>query len=124
MTQTLFDGGLRGAQVDQARANYDATVANYRQTVLTGFQEVEDNLAAQQILGSEAQAQDAAVNAAQQSLALTLNQYQAGIVSYLNVVVAQTTALANQRAAVDVLGRRLNACVLLVKALGGGWKTA
>jgi outer membrane protein TolC len=124
MTQTLFDGGLRGAQVDQARANYDATVANYRQTVLTGFQEVEDNLAAQQILGSEARAEDAAVNAAQQSLALTLNQYQAGIVSYLNVVVAQTTALANQRAAVDILGRRLSASVLLVKALGGGWKTA
>jgi len=124
MTQTLFDGGLRSAQVDQARANYDATVANYRQTVLTGFQEVEDNLAAQKILGSEARAQDDAVNAAQQSLALTLNQYQAGIVSYLNVVVAQTTALANQRAAVDILGRRLSASVLLVKALGGGWKTA
>ena len=123
MTQTLFDGGLRGGQVDQARANYDATVANYRQTVLTGFQEVEDNLAAQQILGGEAQAQDAAVNDAQQSLALTLNQYQAGIVSYLNVVIAQTTALANQRAAVDILGRRLSASVLLVKALGGGWKT-
>ena len=124
MTQTLFDGGLRSAQVDQARANYDATVANYRQTVLAGFQEVEDNLAAQKILGSEARAQDDAVNAAQQSLALTLNQYQAGIVSYLNVVVAQTTALANQRAAVDILGRRLSASVLLVKALGGGWKTA
>ena len=124
MTQTLFDGGLRRGQVDQARANYDATVANYRQTVLAGFQEVEDNLAAQKILGSEARAQDGAVNAAQQSLALTLNQYQAGIVSYLNVVVAQTTALANQRAAVDILGRRLSASVLLVKALGGGWKTA
>jgi NodT family efflux transporter outer membrane factor (OMF) lipoprotein len=124
MTQTLFDGGLRRGQVDQARANYDATVANYRQTVLAGFQEVEDNLAAQKILGSEARAQDDAVNAAQQSLALTLNQYQAGIVSYLNVVVAQTTALANQRAAVDILGRRLSASVLLVKALGGGWKTA
>ena len=123
MTQTLFDGGLRSGQVDQARANYDATVANYRQTVLTGFQEVEDNLAAQQILGSEAQAQDAAVNAAQQSLALSLNQYQAGIVSYLNVVVAQAIALANQRVAVDILGRRLSASVLLVKALGGGWKT-
>jgi outer membrane protein TolC len=124
MTETLFDGGARGAQVDQARANYDASVANYRQTVLTGYQEVEDNLAAQQILGSEAQAQDAAVNAAQQSLAVTMNQYQAGIVSYLNVVVAQTTALTNQRAATDILGRRLNASVLLVKALGGGWKTS
>ena len=124
MTETLFDGGLRGAQVDQARANYDATVAKYRQTVLTGFQEVEDNLAAQQILGSEAQAQDAAVKAAQQSLAVTMNQYQAGIVSYLNVIVSQTIALSNQRTAVDVLGRRLSASVLLVKALGGGWKTS
>lgn len=123
MTQTLFDGGLRGAQVDQARAAYDASIANYQQTVLTGYQEVEDNLAAQRILDSEAQAQDAAVNAAQQSLAVTMNQYQAGIVSYLNVIVAQTIALSNQRAAVDVLGRRLTASVLLVKALGGAWKT-
>lgn len=123
MAETLFDGGLRGAQVDQARANYDASVANYRQTVLTGYQEVEDNLAAQRILGSEAQAQDAAVQAAQQSLAVTLNQYQAGIVSYLNVIVAQTAALTNQRTAVNILGQRLNASVLLVKALGGGWKT-
>jgi len=123
-SQTLFDGGLRGANVDQSRAAYDATVAAYRQTVLTGFQEVEDNLAAQQILANEAQAQDEAVQAAQQSLAVTMNQYQSGIVSYLNVIVAQTTALTNQRTAVDILGRRLNASVLLVKALGGGWKTA
>jgi NodT family efflux transporter outer membrane factor (OMF) lipoprotein len=124
MTQTLFDGGLRGAQVDQARATYDASVAAYRQTVLNGFQEVEDNLAAQRILADEAQAQEEAVDAAQQSLAVTLNQYQAGIVSYLNVVVAQTTALNNQRTAVDILGRRFNASVLLIKALGGGWKAA
>jgi NodT family efflux transporter outer membrane factor (OMF) lipoprotein len=123
-SQTLFDGGLRGANVDQSRAAYDATVAAYRQTVLTGFQEVEDNLAAQRILTSEAQAQDEAVRAAQQSLAVTMNQYQSGIVSYLNVIVAQTTALTNQRTAVDILGRRLNASVLLVKALGGGWKVA
>jgi len=123
-SQTLFDGGLRGANVDQSRAAYDATVAAYRQTVLTGFQEVEDNLAAQQILTSEAQAQDEAVRAAQQSLAVTMNQYQSGIVSYLNVIVAQTTALTNQRTAVDILGRRLNASVLLVKALGGGWKVS
>ena len=124
VSQTLFDGGLRGANVDQSRAAYDATVAAYRQTVLTGFQEVGDNLAAQQILANEAQAQDEAVQAAQQSLAVTMNQYQSGIVSYLNVIVAQTTALTNQRTAVDILGRRLNASVLLVKALGGGWKTA
>jgi outer membrane protein TolC len=92
--------------------------------VLTGFQEVEDNLAAQRILTSEAQTQDEAVRAAQQSLAVIMNQYQSGIVSYLNVIVAQTTALTNQRTAVDILGRRLNASVLLVKALGGGWKVA
>lgn len=124
LTQTLFDGGLRGAQVDQARAAYDASVAFYRQTVLTGYQEVEDNLSAQRILDSEAQAQDSAVQAAQQSLAVIQNQYQAGIVSYLNVVVAQTTALSNQRTAVDILGRRLTASVLLIRALGGGWKTS
>ena len=124
MTQTLFDGGLRGAQVDQARADYDASVASYRQTVLTGYQEVEDNLAAQRILRDEANVQDAAVNAAQQSLAVTMNQYQAGIVSYLNVIVAQTIALSNQRTAVDILGQRLTANVLLVKALGGGWRTS
>jgi NodT family efflux transporter outer membrane factor (OMF) lipoprotein len=124
MTETLFDGGLRGAQVDQACAAYDASVASYRQRVLIGYQEVEDNLAAQRILGSEAQAQDSAVQAAQQSLAVTMNQYQAGIVSYLNVIVAQTIALSNQRTAVNILGQRLTASVLLVKALGGGWKTS
>jgi outer membrane protein TolC len=124
MTQTLFDGGLRGAQVNHARAAYDASVAAYRQTVLTGFQEVEDNLAAQRILSAEAQAQDEAVDAAQKSLTVTMNQYQAGIVSYLNVIVAQSTTLTNERTAVDILGRRLNATVLLIKALGGGWKVA
>jgi NodT family efflux transporter outer membrane factor (OMF) lipoprotein len=122
LSQTLFDGGARKAQVEQARAVYDTDVAAYRQTVLAGFQEVEDNVAAQRILGTEAQAQDEAVQAAQQSLAVTMNQYQSGIVSYLNVVVAQTTALANERTAVDILGRRLTASVLLIKALGGGWK--
>ena len=124
LSQTLFDGGARKAQVEQARAVYDTDVAAYRQSVLTGFQEVEDNLAAQRILTSEAQAQDEAVRAAQQSLAVIMNQYQSGIVSYLNVIVGQTTALNNQRTAVDILGRRLNASVLLVKALGGGWKVA
>jgi NodT family efflux transporter outer membrane factor (OMF) lipoprotein len=124
MTETLFDGGLRGSQVDQARAAYDASVASYRQTVLAGYQEVENNLAAQRILRDEADVQEQAVNSAQQSLAVTMNQYQAGIVSYLNVIVAQTIALSNQRTAVDILGRRLNASVLLVQALGGGWKTS
>jgi NodT family efflux transporter outer membrane factor (OMF) lipoprotein len=122
LSQTLFDGGARKAQVEQARAVYDTDVAAYRQTVLAGFQEVEDNVAAQRILGTEAEAQAEAVQAAQQSLAVTMNQYQSGIVSYLNVVVAQTTALGNERTAVDILGRRLTASVLLIKALGGGWK--
>jgi NodT family efflux transporter outer membrane factor (OMF) lipoprotein len=123
MTETLFDGGLRGAQVDQARAAYDASVASYRQSVLNGYQEVENNLAAQRILRDEANVQDTAVKAAEQSLAVTMNQYQAGIVSYLNVIVAQAIALSNQNTAVNILGRRLNASVLLVQALGGGWKT-
>jgi NodT family efflux transporter outer membrane factor (OMF) lipoprotein len=122
LSQTLFDGGARKAQVEQARAVFDTDVAAYRQTVLAGFQEVEDNVAAQRILGTEAEAQAEAVQAAQQSLAVTMNQYQSGIVSYLNVVVAQTTALGNERTAVDILGRRLTASVLLIKALGGGWK--
>ncbi|GFO55924.1 RND transporter [Geomonas sp. Red276] len=121
LTETLFDGGLRKAQTEAARAAYDATVANYRQTVLTGFQEVEDNLAALRILTAEAQAQDEAVKASLETLAVTNNQYQAGIVSYLNVVVAQTTALTNQRTAAQIQARRLNATVLLIKALGGGW---
>lgn len=123
-TETVFDGGLRKSQVEHARAVYDETVAAYRQSVLTGFQEVEDNLAAERILAGEAQAQDDAVTAAEQSLTVTMNQYQAGIVSYLNVVVAQTLALNNEKTAVDIRGRRLNAAVLLVKALGGGWKAS
>jgi NodT family efflux transporter outer membrane factor (OMF) lipoprotein len=121
LAQTLFDAGLRRALTDQAIAAYDANVAAYRQTVLTGFQEVEDNLAALRILDEEARVQDEAVRAARESLVLTLNQYKAGTISYLNVVTVQTTQLNNERTAVGILGRQLNAAVLLVKALGGGW---
>ena len=124
ISQTLFDGGLRRAQTEQARAAYDQTVASYRQTVLTGFQEVEDNLAALRILEAEAQAQEDAVEASKKSLAVTLNQYQSGIISYINVTVAQSTELANRRTAVGILGRRLTSSVLLIKALGGGWDAA
>jgi outer membrane protein TolC len=92
--------------------------------VLTSFVEVEDNLAALRILEEEAKIQQEAVEAARQSLELTLNQYKAGTVSYLNVVTAQTTALASERTAVDILSRRLVASVLLVRALGGGWSVA
>jgi NodT family efflux transporter outer membrane factor (OMF) lipoprotein len=121
IAQSLFDGGLRRAQTAQATAAYDASVAAYRQTVLTGFQQVEDNLATLRILEQEAEVQGEAVKSADQALALTLNQYKAGTISYLNVVVSQATALANQRTAVDILSRRMSASVQLVTALGGGW---
>jgi NodT family efflux transporter outer membrane factor (OMF) lipoprotein len=121
LAETLFDGGLRRAQTEQARAAYDATVAVYRQTVLTGFQEVEDNIAALRILEREAQVQDQAVKSAQLSVQLTTNQYKAGIVSYLGVIVVQAVALNDEQTAVNILNRRLAASVLLIKALGGGW---
>jgi NodT family efflux transporter outer membrane factor (OMF) lipoprotein len=120
----LFDGGLRSALSEQAVAAYDAQVATYRQAVLTGFQEVEDNLAALRILEEEAALQDEVVQAARHAVELTTNQYQAGVVSYLNVITAQTTAYSNERAAVNVLGRRLTASVGLIRALGGGWSAA
>ncbi len=124
ISEVLFDGGLRRAQTAQARAAYDATVASYRQTVLTAFQQVEDNLAALRILEEEARIQDEAVTAARQALAIAINQYKAGIANYLTVVVAQAIVLNNERTAVDILGRRMSAAVLLVKALGGGWDTS
>jgi outer membrane protein TolC len=117
----VFDGGVKNAQYNQAIAGFDASVAAYRQAVLTGFQEVEDNLAALRILEEQAQVQNQAVASANQALALTNNQYQAGTVSYLNVMTAQTAALSNRQTAVQLQGDRLNAAVLLVKALGGGW---
>jgi NodT family efflux transporter outer membrane factor (OMF) lipoprotein len=121
---TLLDGSAKNAQYKQAIDGLDASVALYRQTVLTSFQEVEDNLAALRILQEEATVQEKAVNAAKQTLELTSNQYQAGTISYLNVMTAQTTALSNQQTAVQLLGDRLSASVLLVKALGGGWNVA
>jgi NodT family efflux transporter outer membrane factor (OMF) lipoprotein len=121
ISETIFDGGLRRAQTATARAAYDGTVASYRQTVLTGFQEVEDNLAALRILEEEAEVQDGAVKAAQQSVTFATNQYKAGTVSYLNVLVAQTIALNNEITALGIASRRMTASVLLVKALGGGW---
>ncbi len=124
MTQFVYDGGLRGALNEQARAAYDGTVATYRQTVLTGFQEVEDNLATLRILEQEAQIQDEAVDSARKSLEFALNQYKEGTVNYLAVNLAQTTALTNERTAVTILNRRMAASVLLIKALGGGWDPA
>ncbi len=117
----LFDGGSRAAKMQQSIDNYDASAAAYRLAVLTGFQQVEDNLAALRILEEEAQVQNKAVEAAHRAVELTTNQYKAGIVSYLNVMVSQTAVLANEKTAVDLQGQRLNASVLLAQALGGGW---
>jgi NodT family efflux transporter outer membrane factor (OMF) lipoprotein len=121
LAQTVFDAGLRSAQKAQADAAYDATVGTYRQTVLNGFQEVEDNLAALRVLEREAAVQDAAVEAARESVTITNNQYKAGTTSYLAVVVVQAAALNNERTALEIVARRLTASVGLVKALGGGW---
>jgi NodT family efflux transporter outer membrane factor (OMF) lipoprotein len=120
----LFDGGARGATLGETIHSYDASVAFYRQTVLVGFQEVEDHLAALRILEQEIKVQEKAVAAARKAVELTTNQYQAGTLSYLNVNTAQTAALNNEITAVDLLSQRLVAAVLLVKALGGGWSTA
>jgi NodT family efflux transporter outer membrane factor (OMF) lipoprotein len=118
---TLFDAGARRAAKAQAVASYDEMVATYRQTVLSAFQDVEDNLAAERLLSAEAERQQAAVEAAQRSLDISLNQYRAGIVSYLQVATQQTALLTNQRAAVSLTGRRFGAAVQLVRALGGKW---
>jgi NodT family efflux transporter outer membrane factor (OMF) lipoprotein len=124
LAQIIFDGGLRKAKTEQAIAAYDENVANYRQNVLTAFQEVEDNLSSLRILEEEARLQDEAVKSARESVAITTNQYKAGTVSYINVVNVQTIALTNERNALAILGNRLTAAVQLVKALGGGWNAA
>jgi NodT family efflux transporter outer membrane factor (OMF) lipoprotein len=118
---TLFDGGRRKHQLESAKASYAASVADYRQIALTAFQEVEDNLAAGQTLAAEAQTQDVAVRSSQHALDVALNRYKAGAVSYLDVTVAQSTALANERAATEIARRRSEASVSLIKALGGLW---
>jgi NodT family efflux transporter outer membrane factor (OMF) lipoprotein len=122
--ETIFDAGRRRGISEEARAAYDQSVANYRQTVLTAFEGVEDNLAALRILEQEATTQDAAVAAAEQSLALTTTRYKGGLADYLQVIVEQSTALSDQQTAVDILTRRMQASVLLVKAIGGGWNTS
>jgi len=123
VTETVFDGGKRGALTRQARAAYDERVADYRKTVLAAFQNVEDELAALRLLDDELRRQTSAVAAARESVRLTIDRYKAGTVSYLDVVTTQETALADERTAVDILGRRMVASALLVEALGGGWST-
>jgi NodT family efflux transporter outer membrane factor (OMF) lipoprotein len=124
LAQTLFDAGRRRATSESARANYHAAVATYRQTSLTAFQEVEDNVAALRILENEAQQQEQAVASSQESLQLFTNRYKGGVDTYLQVITAQTIELANERNAIDIQRRRLDASVLLIKALGGGWNVS
>lgn len=121
---TAFDVGRRRAVTDEAQAAYDQSAANYQQTVLGAFQEVEDSLAALRLLEDEAKTQDAAVAAAEHSLALSTNRYKGGVATYLEVITAQSFALSDQRTAVEIAGRRMAASVSLIKALGGGWSSA
>jgi len=124
LAETVFDGGRRRAATEQAKAGYDAAVAVYREDVLTSFQNVEDNLATLRVLADEAAQQAVAVAAAERSLTLARNRYDGGITTYLEVITAENIALTNERAAVDILARRMTASVNLVKALGGGWSAA
>ena len=123
LSETLFDAGRRHAVSESATANYDGTVASYRQTTLTAFQEVEDNLAALRILETEAQQQQQATSSAADTLQLFTNRYVGGVDNYLQVITAQTVLLTNQRNDIDIQRRRMDASVLLVKAIGGGWDT-
>jgi NodT family efflux transporter outer membrane factor (OMF) lipoprotein len=124
LSETIYDGGLRHANVLQYRAQYDATVANYRQTVLTAFQQVEDNLAALRILSAELQQQDTAVTSAERNLKIATDRYKLGIDPYLNVITAQTTLLSNKQTDVDLRIQQMTASVQLVEALGGGWDSS
>jgi outer membrane protein TolC len=121
MSETLFDGGRRRATTESARAGYDSAVANYRQTVLTSFQQIEDNLVVLRELSTESAQQHEATSSAEESLRLFQNRYAGGVDTYLQVVTSQTTALANERNDIDLMRRRLEANALLIKAVGGGW---
>lgn len=120
-SETLFDGSRRRATRESARAGYDASVANYRQTVLTSFQQVEDNLVVLRVLNTEAVQQHETTASSEDSLRLFQNRYSGGVDTYLQVVTSQTTAFANERNDIDLMRRRLEANVLLIKAMGGGW---
>jgi NodT family efflux transporter outer membrane factor (OMF) lipoprotein len=119
--ELLFDAGRRHALTEEARHGYELNVANYRETVLQAFQEVEDNLSGLRILNSESTAQQRAVDSARRSLIISTNRYKGGVTTYLEVITAQTTQLSNERTAADITTREFAASVQLVKALGGGW---
>ncbi|HEY1215184.1 MAG TPA: TolC family protein, partial [Bryobacteraceae bacterium] len=122
-SEILFDHGIRRARVNIARYAYEGTVASYRQTTLTAFQQVEDNLSTLRILEQEAARAHEATQAAENSLQLSINRYKGGLVTYLEVVTAQNIALTNERMEVDIQRRRMDATVSLIMALGGGWDT-
>jgi NodT family efflux transporter outer membrane factor (OMF) lipoprotein len=124
LSQTVFDAGRRRSVSEQANASFDETVANYRQTTLTAFQQVEDNLVALRVLSVEAEHQHQATQAAQSAQQIFNNRYVGGIDTYLQVVTAQNTALFNERNDIDIMRRQMDASVLLIKALGGGWNIA
>jgi NodT family efflux transporter outer membrane factor (OMF) lipoprotein len=121
LSETLFDAGRRRATTESAKAGYDSAVANYRQTVLTSFQQVEDNIVVLRVLQTESAQQHDTTEAAEEALRLFQNRYAGGVDTYLQVVTSQTTALANERNDIDIMRRQFEATVLLVKALGGGW---
>jgi NodT family efflux transporter outer membrane factor (OMF) lipoprotein len=123
-SQTILDFGRRGGQVQETQAAYEAAVATYRQTVLTAFQQVEDNLAALRILEEESKLQEQAVRAARESLRVTTEQYRTGVANYLQVLTSQTAVLSTQSTAISIQTRRMTASVLLVEALGGGWNAS
>jgi outer membrane protein TolC len=120
---SLFDGGLRRAQTAQARAVYDQSVDNYRQTVLSAFQQVEDDLATLRILEQQAVVEDETVKMAKEAERLVLNQYKAGTVPYSSVITAQNTTFSAEQAALTVLQTRLTTSISMIEAIGGGWST-
>ena len=124
ISELIYDGGLRRATVEQVRAQYEQTVANYRGAVLTAFQQVEDNLSTLRVLSKEIQEQDTAIQSAQRSLNLATDRYRLGIDPYLNVITAQTTLFGNQQTAVDLRIQQIVASVQLIEAVGGGWDSS
>jgi outer membrane protein TolC len=121
LSETLFDAGRRRATTESAKAGYDGAIANYRQSVLTSFQQVEDNIVVLRVLQKESAQQHDTTEAAEEALHLFQNRYAGGVDTYLQVVTSQTTALANERNDIDIMRRQFEANILLVKALGGGW---
>jgi NodT family efflux transporter outer membrane factor (OMF) lipoprotein len=120
----LFTGGANRAQLASAKAAYHGAVANYRQTVLSAFQDVEDQLAAQTLLASQLERETAALQSARRSLDIANNRYKAGVEQYLDVITAQTTELSHELSVIQLSGQRLAASVSLIKSLGAGWRTA